>query len=493
MYPLFFVLISYIYIYLYAIFDFCPPLLIELTFINYIYIYKFFFDVKENSKMIRIKVLILMAVIICKRILGCENIYPRHLDIGMYISNVDENMTVTWKKFCIDNSSSFNSTFQNSNSTTSSNYHPLFEQNVMIVIHGLQDGAVEEKYRFMQNDNATDNLVRIAKKANFTVVIFEWTQIADRSLMRFELAMSSLYTADYYIEMEYLHESIDGSIRYSRVHKPSTDYVEDDPVFHNYRQGDTVTDMCHRNYAVLSQFLDNVNEVRFVGHSLGAQLAILCAYDVAKDTTILNKPDRVSLLDMVYSLGHKGFLDFDIHGSTIVDALSGRIKELVFSFNISVDGYKSSGINECLLSPSEEGFVYNDAVLVIVKFPEFGNVTFGECYSATLFKNTRGKFSGLSDNMFERIHDFEKQLYNQHIQIVPYYFFTLIYPPHVCVKNINNPKICRKTTILSVSAAFPTQDLLTLIKSTHFKYRVYHMFSDENTLTPQDDFYFFIT
>jgi len=423
--------------------------------------------------MMIIIIVIVIIIINCKLNNACENIYPRHLDIGMYISNVDENLNVTWKKFCIDNSSL-----------------PLFKQNVMIIIHGLQDGAVEEKYRFLQNDTATDNLVLIAKKSNFTVIVFEWTQIADRSLLRFELAMSSLYTADYYIEMEYMHESIDGSIRYSRVHKPSLEYIEDDPVFYNYRQGDTVTDMCHRNYAALSPLFSNVNEVRFVGHSLGAQLAVLCAYEIAKDPNILNKPRRVSLLDMVYSHGNKGFLELDPYGTLLVDALSGRIKELVFSWNISVDGYKSSGINECLLSKSEEGFVYKDAVLVIVKFPEWGNVTFGECYSATLFKNTRGKFSGLSDNVFERIHDFQIQLYNQHIQIVPYYFFTLLFPPHICLKNSNNHNICNPTNLLSVSASFPTLELLNIIKSTPYKYRVYHMFSNDNTLTPQDDFYF---
>ena len=421
---------------------------------------------------------IALVIIISKKSEECENIYPRHLDIGMYISSVnvsaDNNVTVSWKKFCISNSTI-----------------PVFDKNIMIIVHGLQDGAVEERYRFLQNDPATDSLVYIAHKANFTVVVFEWTQIADRSLMRFELAMSSLYTADYYVEMEYMHVSVDGSVRYSRVHKPSLDFIEDDPVFQNYQEGDSVTDMCHRNYAALSAYFSNVNEVRVVGHSLGAQLAILCTYDIAKDKDIIYKPHRVSSLDIVYSHGKKGFLELDPFGTFLVDALSGRIKELVFAYNISVDGYKSSGINECLLSQSEEGFLYKDAVLVIVKFPEWGNVTFGECYSATLFKNTRGKFSGLSDNVFERIHDFQIQLYNQHIQIVPYYFFTLIFPPHVCIKNVNNNNVCKPTDILSVSAAYPTDDLLNLIKSTARKYRVYHMFSDDKTLTPKDDYYFF--
>lgn len=406
--------------------------------------------------------------------------YPRHLDVGLYFAtDVGANASIVWTKYCIGAS----------NITVDAD-------KLMIFVHGLQDGAVESGYRYLQNENETDTLVRVAMAAGWQVAVFEWTQIADRDIYRFELAMSSLYVSDYYIPMEYLHYNSEGTLQYSRVHLPHSDCIADDPVFVNYNKHDAVVDMFVRNYNALVAELPDAwpVEIRIVGHSLGAQLALIGAYVIAA-TNSTRKPDRVALLDIVYTDGTKGFLAGDPFSADLADALRGRIKYLV-EHGVAVEGYKSSGINECVFARDEESRLYKHAIMVIVRLHEWGNISFSDCYDAVIFKNTKGKFYGLGHkSLVDRITLFADQIYNQHIHIVSYYIYTLVYPPRLCnlyvtcTPPLGNPQY-------AISAAFPTARLLRLDQVAPRDQRVYKMYDDPSftnaslTLTPQDDLYY---
>lgn len=204
----------------------------------------------------------------------------------------------------------------------------------VVYFHGWQlDSALEdykrETFQFIDDDNGVNvNTIEGWKNKGWNVAIFYWNQFADESELKD--AEAKIWNAQNNFQgMRY--RLSDGS--YATTQSPANSMGEE-------------------AFLQLSTLLasNTSNNVRFVGHSLGNQLATHTAFLFSKalekgeiSATIM--PDRLELLDPFWSQDGKEYLgDYNNDGSYDWNGERARwyIKEMVDRNNLAVTWYNST-------------------------------------------------------------------------------------------------------------------------------------------------------
>ena len=203
----------------------------------------------------------------------------------------------------------------------------------VVYFHGWQQDTAIDNYRretfqFTDTDNGVNvNTVKEWKNRGWNVAIFYWNQFADEAEVKH--AEAKIWSTNGTQKMRY--RLSDGS--YSENQSPS------DP-------------MGIVSFNQLSELLANntSNNVRFVGHSLGNQLATYTAFlfsEALENGEISSKimPDRLELLDPFWSKGAKPYLG-DYNGDRSPDWTGERgrwyISEMIDRNNLAVTWYNST-------------------------------------------------------------------------------------------------------------------------------------------------------
>lgn len=375
----------------------------------------------------------------------CEDVYPEELDVAIYWARPSSDPAgpmILFDKSCPE----FNSipaSFDRSKRT-------------ILFIHGLQPNMVLEDDRFGQSPETHPFIIGWLL-AGWNVGVFQWTQYADESIAHFERAEGRIWTTDYFGDMEYTYLTRKGTVA-----------VADGPM------NETVADLLVRHY--LGHFtpgLPWVNEIRWVGHSLGTQLALVAMNKIVRMQEDLGStlqiqyyraPDRVALLDPVMSPGAKPYL-LDVladdpqlgyyfsQGNSIMTFLSA-IASRASALGIALEYYKSSFINRCLFSSHEDNTLVQHTAFEVVRFTQFGNHPIGQCISEEILGDFR--------DIQRYLDDVQYQMAQSHIAIVPYYLMTYFNPPLQCAYSGTSPPSCIALPgKLALSAGMPTDDVLS--------------------------------
>jgi hypothetical protein len=330
-------------------------------------------------------------------------------------------------------------------------------RNTKIITHGLASEYVINNARFGEEDGF-DDLISIYLSYGWNYGIFQWTQIADKPLERFMLAESYIESSSYYANMDYKH-----------VDRKTGQLITSDVV-----TDESVMEMFVRNYrAHFEHFPVSANhEVRLAGHSLGGHLIISVAHAIAMDDSIKRKPDRVTVLDMVFSNGPKQYFydlstcgeDFDIAnilGCYVTEA--GKKTDTVFVF------FRSSSINRCLYSSENYPDLIkksDNALFVTVRMNGWGDAPIGRCYSSSFFKPYE---------LMDELSKLQVQVREQHIKIVPYVESSLLHTARIITK-VGSEYI--QTNNLAPSEQMPTSQMRLLAKNKDTK--CYTQYDDKN-------------
>lgn len=394
----------------------------------------------------------------------CVSEYPKELDVGIYWAQkivVNNSASLTWQKSCLG-----------ATPISTKDIPPILKPNrdTLIIFHGLGPDYVENKQRFTDTEGI-DQIVLPWIQTGWQVGVFEWTQFSDHGVERFMLAESNLYTSRYYTTMEYKHFNSAGKLVES-----------ESPI------SESVTDMAVKAYKAHMESIpiDVHHEFRLMGHSLGSQLVILAAHAILLDDSIERKPNRVAVLDIVFSPGPKGYLESIPCGHDTSSVLGCYIKDLV-NAGIAVEVYKSSAINRCLFSSENYPSIVQNAVFTTVTLNIWGDIPLGQCYSTFLFKP--------ASKMTKDASALATQIRNQHSAIVPYYMLSKFQSPKSCyLVGTKDNQQCIPKPSQPPSAATPTIQLLHLTFEEYGDQKTcFHQYNDEKstkTLTPSDDFFY---
>ena len=237
------------------------------------------------------------------------------LDYGLYWFDANNNST---KGFNEVNNTAIN---------VSSSYYDSSKP-TMIYFHGWQLGSSEDNFRregFYFEDGDV-NTVQFWKNKGWNVAIFYWNQFADE--VEVKDAEAKIWSVNGPRNMRYRQSN--GN--YSTLQSPSTDVAN-----------------LAANQIKIALNLNTSNNVRFAGHSLGAQLAsrtaMIISNDVNKgDISTGLKVDRLELLDPFWSAGGKSYLNNSWTGENS----RGHINTMINRDNLAVTWY-----NSCLLYTSD--------------------------------------------------------------------------------------------------------------------------------------------
>ena len=196
----------------------------------------------------------------------------------------------------------------------------------MIYFHGWQLGSSEDNFRregFYFEDGDV-NTVQFWKNKGWNVAIFYWNQFADE--VEVKDAEAKIWSVNGPRNMRYRQSN--GN--YSTLQSPSTDVAN-----------------LAANQIKIALNLNTSNNVRFAGHSLGAQLAsrtaMIISNDVNKgDISTGLKVDRLELLDPFWSAGGKSYLNNEWTGENS----RGHINTMINRDNLAVTWYNSSLITD---------------------------------------------------------------------------------------------------------------------------------------------------
>lgn len=349
----------------------------------------------------------------------CENNFPYEFDVGFYWSRVTAAKKVEWTKSCPELN------------VTSASFDPA--RKTLLMVHGLQPNLVDEEIQFGL-DGQLDEVVIGWLVHGYNVGVFIWTCFADDSVVNFIHSENQIYTIEGARKMRYTVKTRDGDlrVRYSYDKKTVTDYFVDQWKYHFTND---------RAYP----------EVRIIGHSLGAQLALHSAYTIYMDETIAKKPDRLAMLDAVMSPLKKMYLHDHVCGETISLYLGCMVKTLNVDHNLPIEYYKSSFINKCLFSSNAHIDIIKYTAFSIVEIHLWGMHPIGSCWDDALLHHT--------SHIKEYASALSRQINWQHIIIVPYYLMTMIYPAHRCTLS-RDETTCAGTSALALGAAMPSPEVL---------------------------------
>jgi len=234
-----------------------------------------------------------------------------YLDYGFYWFNSSNGKT-----------KAYNTSTGQANSVSSSYYNS--SKPTVLYFHGWQKGTSERNY-WRESFQFTDNNEGISvktctawKNAGWNVAIFYWNQFADENEVKD--AEAKIWTKNGPRGMRY--RLSDGS--YKTTKSPSK----------------SVTDLA---YDQLLKIISNNTSgtLRFVGHSLGNQLAVNLANKV--NTSNVNSkymPERVELIDPFWSKNSKSYLGGDWTGERV----RAYVSDMIQDHDVAVSWYHTSGI-----------------------------------------------------------------------------------------------------------------------------------------------------
>lgn len=215
----------------------------------------------------------------------------------------------------------------------SSNFYDDTKPTV-VYFHGWQSGSATANYdrgsfNYVNDDGLDINTVRAWKEKGWNVGIFYWDQFADE--LELKNAEAKIWSVNGNQKMRY--QLNDGT--FSTLQSPTNSLGKE-------------------AFKQLSTLLANntSNDVRFVGHSLGNQLATYATFlfSEAVDKGQINKaimPKRLELLDPFWSKGGKSYLG-DYNGDGNNDWNGERVKwyiqEMIKRDDLAVTWYDSSPI-----------------------------------------------------------------------------------------------------------------------------------------------------
>ncbi|NME69095.1 cell adhesion protein [Flammeovirga aprica] len=194
----------------------------------------------------------------------------------------------------------------------------------VIFFHGWQPLTNGGRNDFLFEDDALSMQINTAeqwKRDGWNVAIFYWNQFADE--LEVKHAEAKIWSSEGPRGMRY--KKADGSYMESNFDISLTEIA-----FHQ-----------------LNQILpaNTSNNIRFVGHSLGCQLATAIAYKFSKENPIALK--RLELLDPFWSRGGKSYLsDYNKVGQDdfVGEVSRWYVKEMITKDNLAVTWYRTSGI-----------------------------------------------------------------------------------------------------------------------------------------------------
>jgi hypothetical protein len=200
------------------------------------------------------------------------------------------------------------------------------------------------------------------------------------------------------------------------------------------------------------------------------------------------------MLDPVFSPFSQGYLRGEACGLLLVEELGCHIAQLTHA-DIAVEIYRSSFINRCISSAQYNPVLLQQSAFGHIKFNAWGEQQQGYCFNDDLW------FSE-PKNLPQRLGAFERQVYNQHGSVVPYYLLSLASPPLACDISPDK-KQCERTNSLALSAAMPTAQVLALAVgpgsvTAEGRKLCYHQWDDGGrtlnsstvTLDPGDDYFY---
>lgn len=403
----------------------------------------------------------------------CTNIYPHGLDVGIYWAHLTGAGTVEWTKSCPETGELAHS------------FDP--GRNTALWTHGLQPGMVERRERFWL-ESEDFQFARPWLLRGWNVGIFQWTQLADERLVNFVRAEARIWSPTYFADMRYTYLTAHGDI----------------PRIADAPRNATVADLFLRAYNGHAALLRPDVEMRLIGHSLGAQLVIRAAYMTLPHATRMQRaapmrvPDRVALLDPVYSPHMPGYLANEACGQTIEGKMGCHIDDLARA-GVAIEYYRFSFINKCIFSSQANSDIIRASAFSQPRIHIWGARPLGACYSHQLLSHVRA----LASN----IRDIKKQMANQHIAAVPWYALSLIQPPRRCIytdaapanaEGTAPPSECRPIRSRALGAAMATRIVrqwAAPINGTKF---CFHQFASDNTdensptltLSPVDDLFY---
>lgn len=389
----------------------------------------------------------------------CMNEYPSKLDVGIYWAHLTPDRTIEWTKSC-PKEGIFATSFDTSRKT-------------VIWTHGLQPNFVSLQDRFWVEDEKTQFLVPWLM-LGWNVGIFQWTQFADERLIHFERGEAKIWSPRYFADMRYKYQlsSKKGKIGYADASRDAS-----------------VGDIFLKHYNAHADQLDADAEIRLIGHSLGSQLVVRVAY-MTMELLSARVPDRVTMLDPVFSPDKKGFLRHNQCGDHIEEVLGCYAMKL-HHFGTAVEYYKFSFINRCIFSSQEDSNIVRHSAFSQLQINKWGDRSLGSCYSDDLLSSP--------GHLKDKVEDIKEQMENQHISAVPYYALSVAYIPHRCVLS-DDGQTCSALKSQALSAGMPTQVVLDWVNDPNNVdwEHCFHQFDDKTrnessptmTLTPEDDLFY---
>ncbi|QMV12903.1 hypothetical protein [Vibrio spartinae] len=234
----------------------------------------------------------------------------------------------------------------------------------LILIHGWQSNHTIEQNRtvYWENGGGTPDIdfANLWRAEGYNVAMLYWDQFADESELKD--AEAKIWSANGPRKMRW---------RDSRG---------------NYHAGPTenVTELLLQQYLNAMQGYRG-NDIRLAGHSLGNQVAIRLADQLAtlaERGQIANNivPQRVSLLDAFYSNHSKDYL----HGRWVGEAAREAVSRLKLK-GIAIDSYRTSAVASTPFIGDENRALHNAVAFVEQQTHFFNQTQQGEKHNAAIW------------------------------------------------------------------------------------------------------------
>lgn len=260
------------------------------------------------------------ALLLCALLNPLPSLASDYLDFGLYWFKMQGSSDVSTRGVTHDG------TVLN---VSSSYYDP--SKPTLIHFHGWQPGSAQNNYARpdFHWDYANQNTLQAWKAQGWNVAIYYWNQFADEAEVKD--AEAKMWSANGPRGMRYRQS--DGSYRTSQAPNQSVGELA---------------------YAHITAALANNTsyDIRLTGHSLGNQLAMFVAKQIADGIAAGTvgqhlMPNRVELLDPFWSKDGKSYLG-DENGDGNLDWNGERVRwyasELINTQNVAITWHKSSGI-----------------------------------------------------------------------------------------------------------------------------------------------------
>lgn len=406
---------------------------------------------------------------------ACDETYPEDLSVGFWVGAPGAVPgSVVWAKACpLDRAGHIK------------HFDP--EKDTEVFFHGAQPDYVRENIRtWLERDG--QSLAALVLAAGRNIVIFQSTQFLDVPITHAVQAEGRIWDPTYF-----------GMMRWKRLlDGKEIDVRRADP-------SETIVDIAVRHYRNTFGRIppqktgDGQKETvtKFVGHSLGSQIAILAAHRLNADPNNARPVSMVVALDPVFSPDAKMYLyDYKTplgnqRGSTILATLESFIEDLLAQ-DVPTMIIKTTSLNRWYLSSQRGSDISKLALVLQVVSNKWGDRPPGKAWTPELLADLAHYQKKRSLIHFQLVH--------QHSYAVIYYFSTLFAAPHECLPSSDFSE-CSPTPTLIPGAATPPDLVLSFVRNAYrggTDTSCYHTFDngarDDSaptmTVSPADDLFY---